>query len=152
MEPQVKAIIDKLPEKRSALIPLLQLAQQRYGYISPEAARWVGEQIDLEPTEVLAVSTFYAMLHHEPIGRHKLWVCHSISCYLRGCDKILQHIKQKLGIKEYETSSDGKFYLERAECLGCCDSAPMMDINGKVYGNLTIEKVDELLRLLNGEK
>lgn len=145
---KVNEIIARYPEgkQKSALIPVLHLAQEEFGgWLDVPVMDYVAGLLQLKPVEVYEVATFYTMFNMKPVGRYVLEVCQTGPCVLRGSDQIIEHIKNKLGIKEGETTADGLFTLKPAECLGACGYAPMMQL-GKFYKeHLTIEKVDALL-------
>jgi len=145
---KVKEIIARYPEgkQKSALIPLLHLAQEEFGgWLDVPVMDYVAGLLDILPIEVYEVATFYTMFNMKPVGKYVLEVCQTGPCMLCGSDKIIDHIKQKLGINAGETTPDGLFTLKPAECLGACGYAPMMQL-GKFYKeNLTIEKVDALI-------
>jgi NADH-quinone oxidoreductase subunit E len=144
---KVEEIIARYPAERqkSALMPLLHLAQEQWGWLSAETMDYVAGLLKLEPIEVYEVATFYTMYNLKPVGKHVFEVCHTGPCMLRGSDDILAYIKEKLGIGVGETTADGLFTLKTAECLGACGYAPMMQM-GKYYKeHLTKEKVDRII-------
>ncbi len=144
---KVEEIIARYPAERqkSALMPLLHLAQEQWGWLSAETMDYVAGLLKLEPIEVYEVATFYTMYNLKPVGKHVFEVCHTGPCMLRGSDDILAYIKEKLGIGVGETTADGLFTLKTAECLGACGYAPMMQM-GKYYKeHLTKEKVDLII-------
>lgn len=144
---EFKRICSRYPEnrRRSALIPTLRLAQEEFGYLSPQAIQYVADLLSLSPMDVLSVTSFYEMLHTKPVGAHHLWVCHNLSCFLAGAEDIISHLERKLGIRAGEVTRDSRFSLERAECLGACDRAPMMWCNDELIVDLTPEGLDELI-------
>lgn len=141
--------VAKFPEgkQRSALIGALQAAQhQNNGFLNDELMAAVADYLDLPVIQVYEVATFYSMFETKPVGRHSISVCTNISCMLNGCDRIVDHLEKKLGIKTGESTADGKFYLKQEEeCLAACDGAPMMMIDHVYYENLSPEKVDGIL-------
>ncbi len=145
---QVQALIARYPEgkQKSALIPLLHIAQEEFGgWLDVPVMDYVAEILSIKPIEVYEVATFYTMFNMKPVGKYVLEVCQTGPCMLRGSDQIIDHIKNKLGINAGETTPDGLFTLKPAECLGACGYAPMMQL-GKFYKeNLTAAKVDALL-------
>lgn len=145
---KVNEIIARYPEgkQKGALIPLLHLAQEEFGgWLDVPVMDYVAGLLDIKPIEVYEVATFYTMFNMKPVGKYVLEVCQTGPCMLRGSDQIIDHIKNKLGIKAGETTADGLFTLKPAECLGACGYAPMMQL-GKFYKeHLTVEKVDQLL-------
>ncbi|HQE11249.1 MAG TPA: NAD(P)H-dependent oxidoreductase subunit E [Flavipsychrobacter sp.] len=145
---KVKEIIARYPEgkQKSALIPVLHLAQGEFGgWLDVPVMDYVAGLLQLNPIEVYEVATFYTMFNMKPVGKYVLEVCQTGPCMICGSDQIIEHIKNKLGIKAGETTPDGLFTLKPAECLGACGYAPMMQL-GKYYKeHLTIEKVDAIL-------
>lgn len=135
----------KYPEKRSALIPALHLAQNEKGYLPREIQNEVAELFGIDPNEVNSVVTFYDMFFEEPTGRHILHVCKNVSCMLRGADQLIEGLCQKLKVKPREVSPDGEFTIIPSECLGACDRAPMLIADDKVIGPVDLNKMDELI-------
>ena len=144
---KVKEIIARYPEGRqkSALMPLLHLAQEEWGWLSTETMDYVAGLLQLEPIEVYEVATFYTMYNLKPVGRYVFEVCHTGPCMLRGSDDIIEYIKNRLNIKVGETTPDGLFTLKTAECLGACGYAPMMQMGKHYREHLTKEKVDQII-------
>lgn len=139
------------PTRQAALIPTLWLAQREFGWISAEAERYVARLMELPPAHVHGVVTFYTMFHRKPVGRFNLDVCTNLSCRLRGADQIVDCIRRKLGIEPGQTTADGKFTLNTAECLASCGSAPMLQLNqDRYYENLTLETTLKLIDELAG--
>jgi NADH-quinone oxidoreductase E subunit len=142
---KIDAAIAEYSHPESALLAILHLIQQEQGYLSEEAQAWAAGKLSIPVAHVAGVVTFYTMFRLQPPGRYHLQVCKTLSCRLRGCEEILQHLDQKHGIKEGQVTSDGRFSLVRVECLGSCGSAPMMQVNDDYHENLTRERVDALL-------
>jgi len=140
--------VARYPKKEAAMLPVLYLAQQEFGYLGSDAIEYVAKLMDQSPARVHGVVTFYTMFNMKPIGRHHIQVCRTLSCALGGAEKITAFIKQKLGIELGQTTTDGRFTLSEVECLASCGTAPMMQINDEFYESLTEEKVDEILHLL----
>jgi NADH-quinone oxidoreductase E subunit len=148
---QIKAAIAPFPERRSGLLPALHIVQSSRGCVDQQAMVDVAEFFDLHPMEVKEVVTFYTMFQQQPIGEYHFQVCRSISCFVMGCNPILEHLKQRLGIEPGQTTTDGKFTLSTVECLGSCGTAPVIQVNEDYYEDLTTDTVDELIdRLRNG--
>lgn len=148
---KVKEIIARYPEgkQKSALIPLLHMAQEEFGgWLDVPVMDYVATLLQIKPIEVYEVATFYTMFNMKPVGKYVLEVCRTGPCMLSGSDRIIEHIKNRLGIKEGETTADGLFTLKPAECLGACGYAPMMQLGKHFRENLTIEKVDAILEEL----
>ena len=144
-EMKIDAAIKEYPHARSALLAVLHLIQTERGHIVPEDLKYASTKLGLPISHVAGVVSFYTMFRRKPMGRHHIQVCRTLSCQLRGCGEILAHLKEKLGIHEGETTADGRFSLITVECLGSCDTAPMMQVNDDYHENLTLKKVDTLL-------
>ncbi|WP_027376483.1 NADH-quinone oxidoreductase subunit NuoE family protein [Kaistella palustris] len=147
---QVQKIIARYPEGRqkSALIPVLHLAQKEFGgWLAVPVMDYVAEILSIRPIEVYEVATFYTMFNMKPVGKYVLEVCKTGPCMLNGSDDIINHIKETLNIQNGETTPDGLFTLKTAECLGACGYAPMMQLGKFYHEHLTKEKVDEILEL-----
>ena len=147
---EVQEMIARYPEgkQKSALIPLLHLAQDEFGgWLSAETMDYVASLLQLESIEVYEVATFYSMYDTAPVGKVKLEVCRTGPCMIEVAEKIISYIERKLGIKEGETTSDGIFTLKAVECLGACGYAPMLQAGEKFHEHLTEAKVDELIEL-----
>ena len=142
---EIKQIRGKYPDSKSALLTALHVAQREHGWLSTELMRDVAEVMDLPPTEVASVASFYTMFNRQPVGKNLIQVCTNISCSLLGAEHIVEYIKSKLSIDVGETTPDNKFTLVTVECLGSCGTAPMMQINDTYYENLTEEKIDRIL-------
>jgi NADH-quinone oxidoreductase subunit E len=144
----VQSIIKRYPEgkQKSALLPLLHLAQAEFdGWLSVPAMDYVASLLSIKPIEVYEVASFYSMFNLKPVGKCLIEVCRTSSCWLRGANEIVGHIENKLGIKDGETTADGKFTLKTVECLGSCGTAPMLQIGEQYYEDLTFDKVDSLI-------
>jgi len=142
---EIDEILSHYPVKRSALIPLLYLAQQESGNISEPAMIEIAGILNLTPPQVYETATFYTMLNLKKVGRFHIQVCKSLMCALVGSDTVIGWIKAKLGIGPGETTIDGLFTLSAVECLAACGTGPMMQINDDYYERLTEEKVDRIL-------
>jgi NADH-quinone oxidoreductase subunit E len=142
---EIAQLKGKYPDPKSALLPALEIAQQEHGWLSEEVMREVGQAMDLPPTEVASVASFYTMLYTQPVGEHVIQVCTNLSCSLLGAEHLVDYISRRLGIEVGQTTPDGKFTLLTVECLGSCGTAPMMQIDETYYESLTEEKVDRIL-------
>jgi len=146
---EIRTLMSKYPDKRSAIMPALHLAQREVGWLPDEAVQDVADLLELTTTEVNSVATFYTMYAREEPGKHTVFFCTDLPCALRGADEMLEHIEHKLGCRAGQTSPDGKVTLRDAECLGGCDHAPVMLIDGVEHQqDLTNEKIDEILERL----
>src|SRR5512141_1630253 len=149
----IEKILSKYPpdQKRSAVLPLLYIAQQEYGYCSPDAIREVAEIAEVEPTEVDAVVGFYTLFFDHPVGKHVVQVCNDLPCALRGSDKFLDHACSKLKLDKHKvehggaTTEDGSVTLESVVCLAACDKAPMMQVDLEYHERLTNEQFDQIV-------
>lgn len=142
---KVENLKRKYPNQQAALMGVLWLAQNKFGWISKDVMKYISELLDVPLSTVEGVVSFYTMYHKKQPGKYHVQVCTNVSCMLRGGQEIYEHISKKLNLNNNETSSDGKFSLEEVECMGACGGAPMIAINEDFYENLTIEKVDEIL-------
>ncbi|KAA0231539.1 NAD(P)H-dependent oxidoreductase subunit E [candidate division KSB1 bacterium] len=131
--------------KRAALLPILHLVQEEKGYIPVEMEEGIAALVGVPVVKVKEVLSFYTWFRQKPVGKYHFQVCRTISCTLRGHREIMTLLEKKLGIKDGETSADGKFTLTAVECLASCETAPMMQLNEKYIDNLTPEKIDEIL-------
>jgi NADH-quinone oxidoreductase subunit E len=133
------------PDKRGALLPVLHMAQETFGYISLPVEEYVARLFDLSPAHVHEVVTFYTLYFQQPRGRHVVAICHNLSCTLAGAKDIIAHARQKLGIDVGETTEDGRITLQSVECLCACEAAPMAQVDDRYEMNLTREKVNRIL-------
>jgi NADH-quinone oxidoreductase subunit E len=144
-EERVDVLVARYPQPRAALLPILWEIQHERGWIDVESEQWAGKRVGLSGAHVHGVVTFYTMYKQRPSGRHHIQVCTTLSCMLRGSDELLEHLKNKLGIDLGQVTADGKFSLQRVECLGSCGTAPMLQLNDDYHEDLTLERVDVLL-------
>ncbi len=142
---RIDRIVARYPRKLAAMLPVLWVVTEEKGWISPDAMVWVAERLECSPAKVQAVVTFYTMFDDRPVGKYKLQVCRTLSCELMGARKIIDHLRERLGIEPGETTEDGMFTLQEVECLASCGTAPMMQCNLKFYEHLTPERIDALL-------
>ena len=145
-------IIARYPVPRSALIPLLHLAQEQNGHLTEEAMEHVAELVGVTPAQVLGTASFYEMFKREPVGDYVVNVCTNISCLLRGGEELLEHLERRLGVKAGSTTPDGKFTLEDVECIAACTEAPCIQVNYRYFHRVTPEAVDELIYDLRAGK
>jgi NADH-quinone oxidoreductase subunit E len=142
---KVEKILSHYPDKKSATLPLLHLAQSEQGYISGTVINTVGGLVDCHPALVMDCVSFYTMFYTKPQGRHLIQVCQTLSCSLNGADALVDHVTDKYGIKPGETTEDGRFTLMKVECLGSCGTAPVVQINKEYHEGLSQKLIDELL-------
>jgi NADH-quinone oxidoreductase subunit E len=146
-------IISRYPVKKSALIPLLHLAQEQDGYVAEDALEHLAELIGCTPAEVLGTCSFYEMLKLEEVGRYVVNVCTDISCMLLGADQLLHHAEQSLGVRSGQTTEDGLFTLEGVTCIAACTEAPCLQVNYRYEYRVGPERFDQLVDdLRTGQK
>jgi len=141
----VKKQINKYPDKKGILIPVLQDIQAKYGYIPSEAVSLIAKELSIYPIDIYGILTFYAQFHLAPRGQHIITVCQGTACHVMGGKAILDYIASLLDVAVGETTKDGLFTLERVACLGCCGMAPVVMIDKDFYGGCTIQSVEKLL-------
>jgi len=138
-------IVEEYKNDKSNLIQVLNGVQEYYGYIPKDAMIYISEEMNIPVAEIYGVVTFYSRFSLKPKGKYNICVCQGTACFVKGAERILDKVKQELGIEVGETTEDGKFSLEPTRCLGACGLAPVFTINGEVYGNATVEKVKKVL-------
>lgn len=147
----VDKIIKRYPEgkQKSALLPILHLAQAQWKWVSPQVMDYVAGLLKIQPVEVYEVATFYTMFHLEPVGEHVIEYCRTGPCCVMGGVSVYNYLKEKLGIETGETTADGKFTLKEVECLAACGWGPVFQIREKFYMHLTNEKIDQIIAELS---
>ncbi len=135
----------KYPDKRSAVMPLLYIAQEEYGWISPDGIVEVAALCEMDPTQVRSIAGFYTMYSEHPKGKFWLQVCTDLPCALKGADEFHKQLKEYLGVREGETTNDGMFTVEHVMCLAACDKAPMLQCNFHYVENLDMDKMKALI-------
>lgn len=145
---EIRAALSRYPRPRSAVLDALRAVQRQFGYCPPNALEEAGEILGIDANALQMLVTFYDLFYDQPVGEHILMPCKNIACYLRGSDDLIAYMSKKLGIKPGETSADGKFTLQPMECLAACDLAPMMIADETYHGNLTEERIDQLIDTL----
>ncbi len=146
MSEALKIIFKKHERGRDALIPILQDVQKELGYISPESVAAISRYLRISENEIFGVSSFYAQFRFTSPGRHSLKVCLGTACHVRGGSNLLDSIENGLGISCGETTPDRRFDLDRVACLGCCALSPVVQVNGKIFSKVTVNKLTELLK------
>jgi NADH-quinone oxidoreductase subunit E len=147
---EYREVVTRYPSRQAALLPTLWIAQREFGWISPDTMLYIANLMELPPSHVRAVVTFYTMFYQAPVGKWHIEVCTNLSCRLRGADHIVDTIKERLGIDVGQTTPDKKFTLGRAECLASCGTAPMLQLNHDLfYENLTPESTLKLIEELS---
>ncbi len=147
----IQELAAQYPVRRSAIMPALHLAQERHGWLPPEAIREVAEALDLTPAYVEAVASFYDMYHLEPVGRHEIAVCTNVSCALVGAQDVVEAFKEELGIEAGETTEDGEFTLRTFECLGGCGWGTVVAVDWRYRERIAAADVPGIVRELRGE-
>lgn len=143
-------LLTRYPTRQAALVPSLYIAQEQFGYLSVEVMEYVAGRLGLPPSQVLNTATFYTLLHKKPVGKYVVQVCTNVSCYLRGCDAVVNALKGKLGIELGETTADGLITLEEVECVGSCGTAPVLQVNLDFHENISPEHAMALVDSLKG--
>ena len=144
-EARINHHLAKYETKRSAVMPLLFIAQEEYGWVNPEGVEEVAQILNLDPTQVKSIAGFYTMYSEKPKGKYWLHVCTDLPCALKGADEFYAWLKEELGVAEGGTSDDGMFTVEHVMCLAACDKAPMLQCNFRYVENLDQDKMRELL-------
>ena len=145
---RIDQILARYPTKQAALLPILWVAQETWGWVSREAAEEVARIVEVPPAHVAGVLTFYTMYNLAPVGRHLLQFCTSISCHLAGAGDLLEHCRRRLGIDMGQTTPDGRFTLTEVECIAGCDRAPSMMVNDAYHEPMDTGKLEALLERL----
>jgi NADH-quinone oxidoreductase E subunit len=148
---RMRTLASRYPVARSAVMPALYIAQQEEGYITQDALQTVADAIGMTVDDVESVATFYTMYYQQLPGKKVIKVCTSISCYLRNCDALVEHLEHRLGIERGQTTADGNYTLMTTECLASCGTAPVMQINNEFVENVTLEMADTLIDEMNRE-
>ncbi len=146
---RMREIVARYPSPRSATLPCLHVAQDAEGYITPAGIAAVAEVVGSKLDEVESVVTFYSMYRRAPAGMHTIKVCTSISCYLRGCDDLLAHLENRLGVQRGHTTPDGTITLQAAECMAACGMAPVLQVDDQFVENVSLDDADDLLKRLS---
>jgi len=144
-ETMLAKTIDEYKDIKGALMPVLQKAQDIYGYLPIEVQKTIAEGMDVSLEEIYGIVTFYSQFSLNPKGDVSVAVCLGTACYVKGSGEILNKVSANLGVKSGETSSDKKYSLEATRCIGACGLAPVMTINGDVYGRLKLDEIDGIL-------
>jgi NADH-quinone oxidoreductase subunit E len=142
---EVRRLQALYPERQAALLPVLRMAQEAFGYVSPEVEVYVAGLFEMTPAHVHEVVTFYTLFFQRPVGRHVISVCHNLSCALRGAEDVVGYLEERLGVEAGETTPDGRVTLLRVECLCACEVAPMMQVDEEYVGPLDRAAIDRVL-------
>ena len=144
----IDAFLTRYPKRSSALLPALYAVQAEHGWISEEAMEYVARKIGVAPAFVAGVVSFYTMFHRQPVGKHHIQVCRTLSCMLRGSFQVMARLREKLGVEVGQVTPDGRFSIQYVECLGACDTAPCAQVNDEDVPLLDAAKVDAMLARL----
>jgi len=144
-EKKIKETMGRYEDPKSALLPILHIVQNDYGYISEEAMEEISEILDLPKIEIKSVISFYSMLREKPAGRYHIQLCRNVVCYLNGGKELVDFLKEKYNLTPGNSTDNMKFSLSLVECIGQCEIAPAVQINDKFYGNLTPAKLKDIL-------
>jgi len=150
-EREFQEVLARYPDRMAALVPVLYLADREFGHLSPEAMAYVAERLGVPLAQVMSTASFYTMLRKRQTGRYHIQVCVNVACYLKGADRLLQHLQQRLGISPGEVTPDGLFSLEGVQCLAACGNAPSLQVNYEYHEGMTVEALDRLIDRLREE-
>ncbi len=143
---ELMAVIEEHKNQDGAAIPVLHKAQEIYGYLPIEVQTMIAEGLDVPLAEIYGIVTFYTQFSLNPKGQYQIGVCLGTACYVKGSGDILEKIKEQLGIDVGECTPDGKFSIDATRCIGACGLAPVLTVNDEVYGRLTVDDVDDILK------
>jgi NADH-quinone oxidoreductase subunit E len=143
---EIEKICARYPRRRSAILPCLWMLQEQEGWVPEDGMKEVAEILGVTSAEVYEVVSFYTMFHQHPVGRHHIAFCHTLACAITGAHEAIAYIRARYGFDDGKSiSKDGRFSIEEAECIGACTEAPAMLVGEKLYGNLTPQRIDEIL-------
>ena len=151
-EKRADEVIAQYPQKRSAVMPLLYIAQEETKFVTQQAVDWVASKLEMPPVQVWEVATFYTMYYKKPVGQYHVQICRTLPCALRGARKVSEYFHKRLGLQPGEIANDGMWSFEEVECLGSCGTAPMCQINDVFFENLTDEKLDVIVSRIEKEQ
>ncbi len=142
---KISELLKNYKTSLAALLPTLNLINDKYGFIPPEVEPEIAELLNIYPIQIREVTTFYSLLYSKPTGHHRIYVCNNLSCCLEGSQKIINYLVKRFGIQLNETTKDGKFSLYKSPCIGACEKAPAIIVDGIYHYNVTIEYIEKLL-------
>lgn len=151
-EKKLKDYMDRYPDRKSAVMPGLYIAQEEQGYISEEAIVWLAERLGMAPVHVREVASFYTMYYKNPVGKYHIQVCRTLSCAVRGSKELMECLHNRLKVPPHKTTDDGMWSYEAVECLGSCGTAPMCEINDRYFENLTPQILLEIISRIENEQ
>ena len=144
---ELEAFIASLETTKGALIEILHKAQGIFGYLSNDVQLFIARKLGIPGAEVYGVVSFYSYFTTKPSGKHTISVCMGTACFVRGADKIIEKFKEKLGTQSNETTEDGLFTMKDVRCIGACGLAPVVMVDGKIYGRVKVEDIDDILNV-----
>jgi len=142
---EIDAEAARYPKREAVCIDALRIVQRHRGWISDESLHDIAGHLGMSAADVDGIATFYNLIYRKPVGRHVIMICDSVSCWIMGYDRMRKHIQQRLAIQPGQTTADGRFTLLPIVCLGCCDRAPAMMVDGDLHGDLDSQKIDSAL-------
>ena len=145
----LQRVIDELRDEPGALMPIMQRAQDIFGYLPEEVQQYIAKEMDIPVSDVYGVATFYAQFNLEPKGQYTISVCMGTACYVKGSGEVYEKLQKVLGLEGSGLTPDGKFSLDATRCIGCCGLAPVLTVNGEVYGKVTVSQVEGILAKYN---
>jgi NADH-quinone oxidoreductase subunit E len=146
---EIQELYKHFPLRSAACIEGLKVIQKHHRWVSDEAVKELAEILDMSPAAIDSVATYYSLIFRQPVGRHVIYICNSVSCWIMGYEKIVQQLKNNVSIEYGETTSDDRFTLLSIPCLGCCDHAPAMIIDEDLHKDLTTDGLDKILEQYN---
>ena len=149
---RIRTLQERYPDKRSTTLPVLHIAQEQFGTLTPDVINLVADAVDETSMHVRDTISFYTMFHTKERGKYHLQVCHTLSCSLRGSEEVVEHLYNKLDFNEDGITGDKMFSIEKVECLGACGTAPVVQINNDYYEQLTVERLDEIIDKLQASE
>lgn len=151
--PFVESLFKEYKEEKDNLIPMLEEIQEKFGYIPQEAQKLLSDYLDIPMAEIYGVITFYSRFTLIPKGKYAISVCLGTACYVKGSQKIMDRLRERLKIESGQTTEDGMFSIDETRCVGACGLAPVFTVNGEVYGKATVQKLDQVLdEIINSQK
>ena len=151
--PFVESLFKEYKEEKDNLIPMLEEIQEKFGYIPQEAQKLLSDYLDIPMAEIYGVVTFYSRFTLIPKGKYAISVCLGTACYVKGSQKIMDRLRERLKIESGQTTEDGMFSIDETRCVGACGLAPVFTVNGEVYGKATVQKLDQVLdEIINSQK
>lgn len=150
-EKKFAEIVARYPQRDAALLPVLWLAQEEFGHLSPQVRKFVAQKLSVSPARVESVMSFYTLFTEKSAGRHHIQICRNLSCSLRRAPDLMECVEKELGIRPGERTADGQFSFSTVECLAACGGAPALAVNGEYHENMNLEKLRVLIENLRGQ-